>query len=328
MTVRTLDLVPRALVALLAVGVLGACADDPAAPASPAADPLAIASASANLGTKVGGKIAFINRIGLDQWLYVMNADGSDIARVSNGSYAYEADPTWSPDYKSVLYIDYYATNALKRYTLANGRVETVYSAPGSITNPRYSPDGRKIAFDMEGSDGNRDIYVVGADGTNLTRLTTDPYVDRQPTWSPDGKRIAFVSWRSAGVSKLYIMNFDGSGQQVLHDCLYNLPVGHCDSPSWSPLASDERVAFSVNTPGYHSVRLINADGTGDQAVINDATVDDKQPVWSRDGTKLAFRSKIAGTSYPDIYSINVDGTGLRQLTGRIGDALSPAWAR
>jgi TolB protein len=325
---RSLITTPQAVGAAVSlVLALTACSDDSIGTA-PKTLKGGVASAVAGPGAKATGKIAFTNRVAYDQWLYVMNADGTDATRVSPTSYAYEADPTWAPDYKSILYIDYNAANALKRYTLANGRVDVVYSAPASITSPQYSPDGKKIAFALEFPGQGRDIYVVDADGKNLTQLTTDYYWDEHPTWSPDGKRIAFASWRSEGISKLYVMNADGSDQHVVHDCKYAGLPGHCTSPAWSPLAGDERIAYSVDAPGYQSLRIINADGTGDVQVIHDATVDDKQPAWSRDAKTLAFLSRIAGTFYPDVYTIDTNGTGLRQVTPAFGTAGSPAWAR
>ena len=55
-----------------------------------------------------------------------------------------------------------------------------------------------KIAF-ISDRDGNREIYVMNADGTNQVRLTNNSVVDDHPTWSPDGTKIAFVSQRASG---------------------------------------------------------------------------------------------------------------------------------
>jgi hypothetical protein len=61
--------------------------------------------------------------------------------------------------------------------------------------DPAWSPEGSQVAFDTT-RDGNLEIYVMGADGTNPTRLTRDPGWDFAPDWSPDGARIVFVSTR------------------------------------------------------------------------------------------------------------------------------------
>src|SRR5205823_4873965 len=83
---------------------------------------------------------------------------------------------------------------------------------------PRWSPDGTKIAFDSNRSDGNYEIYVMDANGSNVLRLTHDAANDISPVWSPNGKKLAFVSNRHTGsFSDIYIMdardrNNDGNG--------------------------------------------------------------------------------------------------------------------
>lgn len=84
---------------------------------------------------------------------------------------------------------------------------------------PAWSPDGKKIAFESnrDTHDGNYEIYVMNADGSNQTRLTNNKAFDMQPTWSPDGKKIIFVLLHYAGgPDQIYLMNADGSNQTNL----------------------------------------------------------------------------------------------------------------
>lgn len=81
-------------------------------------------------------------------------------------------------------------------------------------TAPALSPDGQTIAF-MSSRDGNWEIYVVEADGTNLQRLTNNPANDGLPTWSPDGRVIAFASNRG-GSWAVWGMTPGGSDLQAL----------------------------------------------------------------------------------------------------------------
>jgi Tol biopolymer transport system component len=72
----------------------------------------------------------------------------------------------------------------------------------------KWSPDGTKIAFTRvigdADRDGNFDIYVMNADGSNPRRLTTDPAShDNDPSWSPDGTKIAFLCDKGAMKSVL-----------------------------------------------------------------------------------------------------------------------------
>ena len=85
-----------------------------------------------------------------------------------------------------------------------------------------------KIAFHSN-RDGNSEIYVMNADGSEQTNLTNNRAPDAFPSWSPDGKKIAFSSDRD-GNSEIYVMNADGSEQ-------VNLTNNRAQDwfPSWSP---------------------------------------------------------------------------------------------
>ena len=85
-----------------------------------------------------------------------------------------------------------------------------------------------KIAF-VSNEDGNQEIYVMDADGSNPTRLTNNPDVDTQPNWSPDGAGLVFVSERD-GNQEIYVMNADGSNPTRLTN---NSDVDFL--PAWSP---------------------------------------------------------------------------------------------
>ena len=82
------------------------------------------------------------------------------------------------------------------------------------------------IAFASK-RDGNEEIYVMNADGSNVIRLTKNTVFDRNPAWSPDGKKIAFASGRD-GDREIYVMNSDGSNLIKLTD-----NTTEDGSPSW-----------------------------------------------------------------------------------------------
>jgi Tol biopolymer transport system component len=85
-----------------------------------------------------------------------------------------------------------------------------------------------KIAFTSD-RDGNLEIYVMNADGSNQIRLTNNPAWNAEPCFSPEGTMIAFTSYYQ-GMIEIFVMNADGSNQTRLT----NNPAMDME-PSWGP---------------------------------------------------------------------------------------------
>jgi Tol biopolymer transport system component len=133
---------------------------------------------------------------------------------LTDGSYP-AAGAHWSPDGQKVAFM---------AVDLQSGVIDVMVKdlATGELTNlthsdsadrfPRWSPDGSKIAF-VSDRDGNAEIYVMNADGSNPLNLTNNPASDAVQgdfAWSPDGTQILFHTDRDGNV-EVYVMNSDGS---------------------------------------------------------------------------------------------------------------------
>lgn len=201
-------------------------------------------------------------------------------------------------------------------------RTQVHVDVPGFVRVPSWSPDGTRIAFDVNSFDdphpegGNFDIYTANADGTDPTRLTFEQ-VDHNPVWSPDGTRIAYVhGWDD---QQIWVMNVDGSDPHQLTD-----RKGPNLFPSWSP--DGTKIAF-VSFDGSNSdIYVMNADGSDIRRLTDDSAHED-QPAWSPDGRRIAFTSEGAGD--PGIYAMSPDRTGVTQLLhdpdpANLGFAWSP----
>jgi Tol biopolymer transport system component len=141
--------------------------------------------------------------------------------------------PAWSPDGRTIAFsADRREGNgtALWAIDLDSKRLRRLTPArPGAWflreVHPSWSPDGKRVAFasNRHVASGDHaeelDIYVIGADGSGLTRLTDDPAAATDPTFSPDGTRLYFASSRerqNAYEMELYVMAATGGKQRRL----------------------------------------------------------------------------------------------------------------
>jgi Tol biopolymer transport system component len=186
--------------------------------------------------------------------------------------------------------------------------------------DPAVSPDGQRIAFTRQLTDGNFEIFVMNADGSGETNLTNDPATDLRPDWSPDGSRIAFNSNRGAG-GQIYIMNSDGSAPAPVT----SVTGGAADEAAWSPDGSLIALTHSTDI-GQTGIAVVRADGTAFQDLTPPAA--DNGPSWSPDGTEIAF-NRYDEVSVSHIHLMDADGGNIRGIFTAADTADSyPVWSR
>jgi len=281
------------------------------------------------LGSTGPGQIAFVSERDGNAEIYLIDADGSRLTRLTNHPAA-ETQPAWSPDGARIAFT-----------SNRDGRGDIfVMNADGSnlanLTNdsdihmlPVWSPNGAQIAFTTWAWDGvseisvvDSEISVVDADGSNLTKLTQhlDVGNPERPAWSPDGTRIAFMSRSWDGADDVYVMNADGSNlTNLTHDSAWNqLPV-------WSP--DGTRIAFQAIRDGRGDIFVMNADGSNPVNLTNDSDFH-LAPVWSPNGAQIAFTTYVRDQG-SEISVVDADGSNLTKLTQHlaVGNPKWPAWS-
>ena len=186
-------------------------------------------------------------------------------------------------------------------------------------SRPAWSPDGRTILFG-----NNQGIATIEPDGGGLKQLTVPlQYQPEEATWSPDGSRLAFTLRASSGADEIFTMNRDGTRLVRL------TPVGGSDlGPKWSPDGS--RIAFRMDLMGpvdhTSGLGVMNADGSG-RSIVADVELEDVDFTWSPDGGRLAFAVSIDfRVGDRDVYVVNVDGSGLSNLTRNPATDQWPSW--
>ena len=136
-----------------------------------------------------------------------------DFAVVKQGdALVFGEAPAWLPDGRFVIKSCPEGRCGLYVLSPAGGMAQLTRDV--TATAPEASPDGRMIAF-MSQRDGNWEVYVIGADGEGLLRLTHDAANDGLPTWAPDGQYLAFASDRE-GQWIIRAIRPDGSDERRL----------------------------------------------------------------------------------------------------------------
>ena len=199
---------------------------------------------------------------------------------------------------------------------------------------PNWSPDGTQIVFTSDMLDGNHEIYLMNADGSNVLRLTVDRWDDFSPVWSPDGRSIVFGSIRRNGKHDVYLMDSDSSNIQNVT----NNPTSLDNHPKFTPDGTKIVFKSSRNTPRHrpeerydYKISEMNLDGTGLKRLTYCPEGWDSYPSVSPDGSKLLWRRIVpinhSDSGNSEIFVANRDGSNPRNLTGNPGFDGYPAWS-
>lgn len=260
--------------------------------------------------THPSGKIAFACYVNQIDQICLMNADGTDRVQLTNFE-ATAFYPSMSLAGQTI-YFSSRKSGRFEIYSMdTNGKhVQQLTNNIGSLYAPELSPGGDKIIFTNEGkglwimrSDGkkphpitdrddidptwspdgsmiafassrigDRQLFVMTADRTDIRRVTNLDHMGGRSSWSPDGKRLAFYRGPD-GDHNIYIININGTGLVQLTNGGDNL------GPSWSP--DGEWITFTSFRDGNNEIYVIHPDGTGLTRLTNNS-ISDWQPRWGR----------------------------------------------
>lgn len=288
------------------------------------------------------GRIAYAIRSASGANLFSILPDGTDERQLTTGASnslcaAYSADGT------KIAYCGDASGNFEIWTMLADGTKQAQLThLKGRALFPDFSPNGKLVAFGgVEGTDPRTQVYVVDATaGDHLVALTTCKDAaascsNDYPAWSPDGKSIVFIhtddyNGETPVNSQVWVMDADGGNQRAITTGA----TPKDQVPSWSP--DGKFIVFSSGVLDSEGIWVMAADGSGVSQLSGClpseptpcAAGDDFGPVWSPDGTLIAFLRAFGAVGANDrpVYVMNADGTDQRRL--REGTSLDtvPAW--
>ena len=199
-----------------------------------------------------------------DSEIFIMNADGTNIRQLTANDIIDDKSPRWSPDGEKIaFYSDRNGDYELYTIDLEGSNTQKLTTDHGMYGDYEFmfllldwSPTGEHIVFASD-FDGDKEIFIMDAEGTPIHQLTSNEDVDEFPDWSPDGDQIAFVSNRY-GDPELFVMNTDGTNLRQLTS-----NNGQSIYPAWSPDGS--QITFSSDRDGDFEIWIMNADGSNQQ---------------------------------------------------------------
>lgn len=263
-------------------------------------------------------------------------------ALATPGQYLY--DVQYSPDTTRLAVVSLASLDrpARRLYVVdrTTKRVEIV--AEGAIVPPvAWSPDGARLVFarTTRGRHGSllNDLFVVDADGKNLRQVTHSRRAS-SPTFAPgsSGTRLAFVG-SAGGTANLFALDLETGEETPLTSFTSDVQIS---SVRWHP-AGDRLVFARTATDGTRDLVLLDLERPAtashphaeDGALVSltDGAHDDRQPVWSPDGTRLAYTS--LRDEVPNVFVVDLASGTHRRVThlatgAAVHDWLPPDAAR
>ena len=231
----------------------------------------------------------------------------------------------------TVAYLEGPVTNSIANpidWITRDGKTSVLRKEVSDWQDPRFSPDGQKIALAM--FDGKqRNIWVYDWARDNLTQLTFEAGTDVVPVWTPDSKRIVFASDRAkpGGSKNLYVVNTDGTGEVTR---LTDSPDDERPA-SWHP--SGKFLAFSANRAGNRDLMMLPMETdaakgwtVGKPTVFLGTPAQEVAPMFSPDGRFIAYFSTEGGGTSFDVYVRPFQGPGSKWRVSTEGGAW-PRWS-
>jgi Tol biopolymer transport system component/DNA-binding winged helix-turn-helix (wHTH) protein len=273
-----------------------------------------------------GKQIAFTSFRDDNAEIYVMNADGSNVRRITNHP-AFDNYPVFSPDGTQIAFQSNRENERSEIYLQdLEGdsppvKIASHYGETG-IHPKCWSADGTQILF-WNNQNGKTQIMLSNVEPYPARLVLSDEKADLNfPRLAPDGKRILYEARLSDRSLELRLTELETKKTTTVYKTAPDYPPNYLLAPAWSP--DGQKIAFADKSSGNSEVFLMNADGSGLQNLTNDR-LPDSNPIFSPDGGEIIFTRDFYGEAR--LYRMNFDGSNQRLVTEKKGHNLGAAFS-
>jgi Tol biopolymer transport system component len=193
-----------------------------------------------------------------------------------------------------------------------------------NVSDPVWSPSGRRIAFTAGCATCASRLYVVSSTGQNLREISTEGGMVSSPGWSPDGHAIVFA--RQCDEDQfIYSVNLRTGRIHLING--EPTSADNTDStPAWSPSA--QRVAFAREIHHEHvNLWAVTATGGSRRRLTRPTQFDQIRPRWSPDGRRIVFMQVVPPNFTWDLHVLDIRTGRVRSLTTDPHNEFDPAWS-
>jgi Tol biopolymer transport system component len=287
---------------------------------------LAVLGLSAGHARPVADEVAFVSIRTGEARIYLNSGPGSD--RMVTGGKGVHTQPTLAPDGRLAFtgsvdgapYIHLVNADGSGQRRLTSGdRIEN---------SPSWSPDGKAVAFfsrAVAGDDVDLRIVEVASGSTVVVRGEGAEKGPNAPVWSADGRRLAFVGLDSNRRSEVWVVNRDGSGlREVSSKFQARGKAGVSIAPD------GRRVVYiaGLRGPVPFPIVITDIESGETRSLTADSDAIHESPRFSPDGRRIVFASNRddPARTRSDVFVMNVDGSGIRNLSRHPHEDFNPQW--
>jgi TolB protein len=246
--------------------------------------------------------------------LYVADSDGANRVRILASPLPIMS-PAWSPDGEWLAYVSFERrVSAIFVQHRRSGKKTMVSARAGINGAPSYSPDGKKLAVTLSGSNGNLDVYLLELASGQLTRLTEDPGIDTEAVVALDGS-VYFTSDRS-GAPQIYRVT-PGSRERPKR-------ITFTGNYNARPRISPDGKLLAMLTQAEGAYRIAIQDLANGAVQVLSKGAQEESPSFAPNGAMLIFAGRERGQGV--LQTVSVDGQVSARLDADAGEVREPVW--